>query len=114
MHESKADDVEYSPTPHSAHRLAPVLEPVLVIDPASQVVHDATFDPLEYVPAVHAMHELAPASVPVLVRDPAKQTGQSVEALVAVYLPMGQPEQGSKSKVGLNFPAGQLVHVSSP
>ena len=76
MHESKADDVEYSPAPHLAHRLAPVLVPVLVIDPAWQVVHDVTFDPLEYVPAAHAAHKIAPAATPVSVRDPAKHTLQ--------------------------------------
>jgi hypothetical protein len=76
MHEPKTDDVEYLPAPHSAHRLAPVLAPLLVIEPAPHGVHAATVDALEYVPAAHAIHELAPEAVPMLVRDPAKHTLQ--------------------------------------
>jgi hypothetical protein len=34
-----------------------------------------------------------------------------VEPFVAVYLPKGQLKQGSKSKVGLNFPAGQAANL---
>jgi hypothetical protein len=76
MHESKTDAVEYLPAPHSAHRLAPVLAPVLVIEPALHAAHDATFDAFEYVPAAHAIHELAPTSVPMSVCEPAKHTLQ--------------------------------------
>jgi hypothetical protein len=34
-----------------------------------------------------------------------------VEALDTAYFPTGQPEQGSKSKADLNFPAGQAVKL---
>jgi hypothetical protein len=34
-----------------------------------------------------------------------------VEAVGDVYFPIGQPEQGSKSKVGLNFPVGQAAKL---
>jgi hypothetical protein len=42
---------------------------------------------------------------------PAGHSKQKVEAFVAVYLPTEQPTQGSKSKVGLNFPAGQAAKL---
>jgi hypothetical protein len=52
-----------------------------------------------------------PDSALTVTNEPGSICSQKVEALVAAYLPMGQPEQGSKSKVGLNFPAGQAAKL---
>ena len=76
VHVATFDAVEYFPTTHVAHNVAPGPVPVSVIEPAPHGVHDATVDALEYVPAAHAIHECAPAAVPKLVRDPAKHTLQ--------------------------------------
>ena len=76
MHESKTDAVEYSPAPHSAHRLAPVLAPVLVIDPAWHVEHAAALETVEYSPAPHSVQLLAPELAAVLVMEPAKHGRQ--------------------------------------
>jgi hypothetical protein len=62
MHESKTDAVEYLPAPHSAHELAPVLAPVLVIEPAVHSVHaDISVDSkaLTYRPFGQSMHDTA-------------------------------------------------------
>jgi hypothetical protein len=76
MHPATLDAVEYLPTAHAVHVVAPVLLAVSVIDPAAHAMHEATFDATEYSPAAQAMHELAPAAVPVLVLEPATHTLQ--------------------------------------
>ena len=71
------DAVEYLPTAHSVHVVAPVPVPVLVIEPAAQSVHDvAMFELIEYLPAMHAVHVFAPALVPLSVIDPAAHSEQ--------------------------------------
>ena len=76
MQAATFDAVEYLPTAHAVHVVAPVLMPLSVIEPAPQVVHDATFDAVEYLPGAHAVHALAPVPVPVLVVEPATHTLQ--------------------------------------
>ena len=76
VHADTFDAVEYLPTPHAVHVVAPVFVPVFVIEPTAHTMHAATSDAVEYSPAAHAMHELAPALVPVSVREPAKHTKQ--------------------------------------
>ena len=73
--------MEYSPAPHSAHRLAPVLAPVLVIDPAWHVVHTVALETVEYSPAPHSVQLLAPELAAVLVMEPAKH-GRQYEFLL--------------------------------
>ena len=76
MHAAMSDVVEYLPTLHAVHVVAPLLLPVSVIDPAPHVMHASTFEAVEYSPAAHAMHERAPAAVPVSVIEPATHTLQ--------------------------------------
>ena len=59
-----AGAVEYLPTLHSMHELAPVLLPVFVTEPASQVVHATAFDTSEYFPAAHAVHVSLSTNLP--------------------------------------------------
>ena len=66
------------PRAHAVPVVAPLSGPVLVIDPAGQIVHAVTFDAVEYRPASHALHVVAPADAPVLVIDPAAQSVHSV------------------------------------
>ena len=60
VHAATFDAVEYFPTAHCVHVVAPVPVPASVIEPAAQSVHAATFDAIEYLPAAHSSHELAP------------------------------------------------------
>ena len=76
MHAATFDAVEYLPTAHTVHVVAPVLVPVFVIEPASQSEHDGTFEAFEYLPASHAVHVVAPALAPVSVFEPATHTLQ--------------------------------------
>ena len=76
MHAATFDAVEYLPTAHTVHVVAPVLVPVFVIEPASQSEHDGTFEAFEYLPASHAVQFVAPALVPVSVFEPATHTLQ--------------------------------------
>ena len=76
MHAAILDAVEYLPTAHAVHVVAPLLLPVSVIDPAAHLMHEATSDATEYSPASHAMHEMAPGLAPVSVIEPAKHTKQ--------------------------------------
>jgi hypothetical protein len=78
MHASTLDAVEYLPTAHAVHVVAPLPAPLSVIEPAAHSVHDATLDTIEYVPVVHAVHELAPVPVPVSVTEPASHRLQKV------------------------------------
>ena len=97
MQASTFDAVEYLPSAHAVHVVAPVPMPVSVMDPAAQVwqaeaevwfvklwyvpalqsVQDATSDAVEYLPPVHAVHVVAPVFVPLSVMDPAAQVEQS-------------------------------------
>jgi len=70
--------VEYWPTLHSPHVLAPEPLPVSVIEPALQAEQASTADAVEYSPATQAMHALAPAALPVSVREPAWHCRQYV------------------------------------
>ena len=76
MHCATFDAVEYLPTAHAVHVVAPVLVPASVIEPAAQSMHDGTFDFVEYLPSAHAVHALAPALAPVLVIEPDTHTLQ--------------------------------------
>ena len=76
VHAATFDAVEYLPTAHAVHVVAPVLVPASVIEPAAQSMHDGTFDFVEYLPSAHAVHALAPALVPVLVVEPDTHTLQ--------------------------------------
>ena len=51
LHASTADTVEYRPTLHSLHELAPSLMPVFVIEPASHGSHDVLPVRSAYLPA---------------------------------------------------------------
>ena len=101
------DAVEYLPAAHWAHELAPVVDPVFVIEPAahllqsaallkpvvplyvpaSQSVHDAMADVVEYLPAAHSVHAVAPALVPVFVIEPAAQSVHEATFELVEYLP---------------------------
>ena len=101
------DAVEYLPAAHWAHELAPVADPVFVIEPAahllqsaallkpvvplyvpaSQSVHDAMFDAVEYLPAAHSVHAVAPVAVPVFVIEPAAQSVHEATLELVEYLP---------------------------
>ena len=70
------DAVEYLPTAHAVHVVAPVPAPLSVIEPATHSVHDATLDTIEYAPAAHAVHVLEPVAVPLSVIEPATQALQ--------------------------------------
>ena len=76
VHAATSDAVEYLPTAHAVHVVAPVPVPASVMEPAAQSVHDATFDAVEYLPAAHSSHVVAPALVPVLVIEPARHALQ--------------------------------------
>jgi hypothetical protein len=48
MHDvARCDAIEYFPTAHSVHVVAPVPAPLSVIEPAAQAVHCATSDAVE-------------------------------------------------------------------
>ena len=76
MHAATFDAVEYLPTAHVVHVVAPVLVPVFVIEPAAQSEHDFTSEASEYLPASHFAHAVAPALVPLSVLEPATHTLQ--------------------------------------
>ena len=76
MHSSTFEAVEYLPTAHAVHAVAPDKDPLFVIEPAAQSKHDATFEAVEYLPASHLSHLIAPAPVPVFVTDPAAHSEQ--------------------------------------
>ena len=76
MHADTFDAVEYLPTAHAVHVVAPVLVPASVIEPAAQLVHVESVEFVEYLPAAHSSHVVAPALVPVLVIEPARHALQ--------------------------------------
>ena len=76
VHAATFDAVEYLPTAHAVHVVAPVPVPASVMEPAVQSVHDATFDAVEYLPAAHASHFVAAADKPVFVIEPAAHSEQ--------------------------------------
>ena len=59
-----AGAVEYLPTLHSAHELAPSFVPVFVTEPAPHSMHAAAFDVVEYLPAGQATHLLVSVYMP--------------------------------------------------
>ena len=75
-HAATFDAVEYLPTAHAVHVVAPVLVPASVIEPAAQSVHVESVDFVEYLPAAHSSHVVAPAPVPILVIEPARHALQ--------------------------------------
>ena len=107
VHAATFDSLEYLPTAHLAHMLAPVLVPVFVIEPAAhcaqslrsfepvvplyvpgaQSVHAATFDTTEYLPTAHAVHVVAPVLVPASVIEPAAQSVHDGTFDFVEYLP---------------------------
>ena len=117
MHCATFDAVEYLPTAHAVHVVAPVLVPVFVIEPAAhcaqslvsfepvvpvyvpgaQSVHAATFDAVEYLPTAHAVHVVPPVLVPVSVMEPAAHAVH-VESVDFVEY----------------WPAAHAVHVVAP
>jgi hypothetical protein len=75
MHPSAAELlVEYLPTPHWVHELAPTM--AFVMDPGPHALHAATLDDSLYRPAVHYVQFLAPVAAPVSVIEPAGHKGQ--------------------------------------
>jgi hypothetical protein len=62
-----SDRVLYLPASQAVQRVAPVLMPVLVMDPAAHTVHSAMFDFSLYRPALQPVHSEAPCPTPVLV-----------------------------------------------
>ena len=76
VHVATFDAVEYFPTTHVVHNVAPGPVPVSVIEPRPHEVQDSTFDAVEYVPAAHAVHVVAPAAEPVSVIEPAWQSAR--------------------------------------
>ena len=76
IHASMFDAVEYLPTSHAVHLVAPALVPVLVMEPAVQFVHDTTVEAVEYLPAAHVVQFVAPAAAPVFVIEPAAHSAQ--------------------------------------
>ena len=70
VHADTFDAVEYLPTPHAVHVVAPAFVPVFVIEPAAHTMHAATSDAVEYLPTAHAVQVLAPALAPVFVIEP--------------------------------------------
>jgi hypothetical protein len=115
----------YLPAAQATHEDAPVLEPVLVMDPAAQVVQlsavHAAGEPVQigvgvegvppaegvprYLPAAQALQEEAPALEPLSVMDPAGQGVQAVlptvgEGEAATYVPGGHEEQAVAPGVG--------------
>ena len=105
----------YLPAAQAKHEDAPVLEPVLVMDPAAQAVQLGAVQDEEqpapddgvrrYLPAAQAAQEDAPALKPVLVMDPAPQAAQAVLPTVgtgeaATYVPAPQEEQAVAPAVG--------------
>jgi len=102
------------------HEDAPVLEPLLVMDPAAQAVQLASVQEEEqpapndgvrrYLPAAQAAHEDAPGLEPVLVMDPA---GQVVQPMLPVgvggeYVPAGHELQASVKLDPLTCGVGQF------
>ena len=47
VHVLSLDAVEYLPAAHAAHVVAPAFLPVLVTEPAAQILHAPTFDAVE-------------------------------------------------------------------
>ena len=76
VHVATFDAVEYLPTAHAVHVVAPVPVPASVIEPAAQSVHVDSVDFVEYLPAAHSSHVVAPALMPVLVIEPARHALQ--------------------------------------
>ena len=78
MHALTFDAVEYRPMGHAVHIVAPALEPVFVIEPAAQALHDESVDAAEYRPAAHGVQLVALALAPVSVIEPAVHSEQYV------------------------------------
>ena len=76
MQEATFDAVEYLPTAHAVHVVAPVPVPASVIEPAAQPAHVESVEFVEYLPAAHSSHVVAPAPVPILVIEPARHALQ--------------------------------------
>ena len=68
--------IEYLPTAHAVHKVAPAAGPLFVIDPGGHLLHDAMLDAFEYVPGAQAAQETAAGLMPVLVIDPGWQLSQ--------------------------------------
>ena len=76
VHAATFDAVEYLPTAHAVHVVAPVPVPTSVIEPAAQSVHVESVDFFEYLPAAQALHAVAAAHEPLLVIEPAAHSEQ--------------------------------------
>ena len=68
--------VEYLPTAHIVHAVAPLATPVLVIEPAAQSAHNESVESTENLPAAQSVQLVAPGAVPVFVIEPAWQSKQ--------------------------------------
>ena len=71
-----SDLTEYLPAEQKLHKVAPLSEPVFVIEPALQSVHDESVDVFEYLLGAHFVHAVARTAEPVLVIDPAVHSEQ--------------------------------------
>jgi hypothetical protein len=87
------DAVEYLPTAHAVHVVAPESVSLFVIDPAAHALHAATLELVEYRPASHAVHVAAPAAPPAFVIEPAKQGRQKDWPVLDWYLVASQAIQ---------------------
>ena len=76
------DVVEYLPVAHAVHLVAPAADPVFVMDPALQLVHEASLGSIEYVPAAHAVHVVVFVLLNVFVTDRAEESKEVVCATV--------------------------------
>ena len=76
VHAATFDAVEYLPTAHGVHVVAPARVPASVIEPAAHLVQFESVELVEYRPAAHSSHVVARACVPVFVIEPARHALQ--------------------------------------
>ena len=71
----RVEFVEYCPAVHSVHILAPASVPLLVIQPARQLVHEGCFGVVANLPASHLVHDSAPLAFSVI--EPGRHSKQN-------------------------------------
>ena len=103
--------VEYCPVAQATHVLAPLLLPVLVIDPAGHSIQLSTLEFAENHPALQGMQELAPAAAPLLVREPATHSLQSPLPTLPWYSPGSQVAHATEPSFVAYCPAKQSVQA---
>jgi hypothetical protein len=115
LHSLAVAFVEYRPTLHSPHVLAPVSLPLSVIEPAAHSLHLSSAELLVYCPGEHAVQADAPTAGPVLVMDPAWHVWQSTCPAALVNLPAAHLMHAVElvdSEASTYWPIGQLMHES--